>query len=410
MFRIRIKNSLCIPKISAQNQFSISRHLFSNTSHRTTIHPFTSISLYSHSKPLPHIISSFNYKQYSIQSNSKNKTQPTKIPTGQSALTVTEKVATCFSSLFIFGILCVVLPSSLYLVFKSFYSPSGIYKIRNKTFDLIQNDAELSFVLGDNIIAKQSKYSIHHNTFFDHDNLKRCQIIYHISGDKNSANVHVEMKQNKENTKWTLQYCVVDVTTSSVYKLLEFDPHTKKLHHSDLYISYKNKNTLNYCIGLTPKYLKRKSVIKVIESACNEWSKVTENKIKFELIDDIQEADIVFEWKSFDDKIKTSYLHTLGHGGNGSVEFNAAVRWSVDENDKDKEQTANMNIYPLYVIALHEIGHALGLEHSFDSHDVMSPSYNPNVRHLSRNDSERFQSLWWINLRSKRDEIEKQAT
>ena len=44
----------------------------------------------------------------------------------------------------------------------------------------------------------------------------------------------------------------------------------------------------------------------------------------------------------------------------------------------------------LYYTALHELGHTLGLDHSIDANDVMSPWYNPKQLKLSKNDKRRL--------------------
>merc|ERR1712154_46553 len=44
--------------------------------------------------------------------------------------------------------------------------------------------------------------------------------------------------------------------------------------------------------------------------------------------------------------------------------------------------------------ALHELGHALGLDHSIKADDVMSPWYDPNNQTLTQHDIERLQAIW----------------
>ena len=47
----------------------------------------------------------------------------------------------------------------------------------------------------------------------------------------------------------------------------------------------------------------------------------------------------------------------------------------------------------LYYTALHELGHAMGLDHSIYPDDVMSPWYNPKQTRLSANDRRRLREV-----------------
>eukprot|EP01083_Nonionella_stella_P064637 168691_1 len=315
---------------------------------------------------------------------------------GYHPLTKREKAATFFASIYIFGIFGIVLMVfgySLYSIFKS-CSPSGKYSIRSKTFEFIKNDQDvINVVFGDNIIAKQFKYNIHHATFTDNDGLKRAETIYNIKGSKASGRVYTESLQNTDQT-WSIQYCVVRVVSQNdeeTETLLEFDLSKKKFHHCDIYVPYKHKPVISCYIAQQPVYLKREDVMRVIMSACDEWSTGTQHKIRFKFVNKAQDADIVFMWKSFGKDMFTSYRHTLARcdWGNGTIEFNTDKWWNVDGS------TDGRNRFPLRPIALHELGHALGVNHSVNNCDVMYYTYNPQVRHLTKNDIGRFNLLWW---------------
>ncbi|CAD5122120.1 DgyrCDS10569 [Dimorphilus gyrociliatus] len=80
---------------------------------------------------------------------------------------------------------------------------------------------------------------------------------------------------------------------------------------------------------------------------------------------------------------------TLAHAflpTSGQVHFDQDETFSLDIN--------NLTAYDFKSIALHEIGHALGLEHSENSSSVMFPYYQTNMRKLSQADIIAIQNLY----------------
>ncbi len=76
----------------------------------------------------------------------------------------------------------------------------------------------------------------------------------------------------------------------------------------------------------------------------------------------------------------------VGDGPAGDVHFDETEAWTVRMPMAGNEQD-------LVTVALHEIGHSLGLVHSFEPDDVMFPTIGGAHRYLSENDVFRIQGL-----------------
>ncbi|XP_026440599.1 metalloendoproteinase 4-MMP-like [Papaver somniferum] len=77
---------------------------------------------------------------------------------------------------------------------------------------------------------------------------------------------------------------------------------------------------------------------------------------------------------------KTVLAHATGPGSGAQIHFNAAFTWSVDFNSEKSEDA-----FDLESVAIHEIGHVLGLDHSSVQESVMSikwPSIQPRAKKL----------------------------
>ena len=73
----------------------------------------------------------------------------------------------------------------------------------------------------------------------------------------------------------------------------------------------------------------------------------------------------------------------------GDLHFDSAETWSIDS------LVDGINIF---WVALHEIGHSLGLGHSEASKSVMGPFYNPSLTGLQADDIAGIQYLYGANI------------
>ncbi|XP_055471629.1 interstitial collagenase A-like [Psammomys obesus] len=151
------------------------------------------------------------------------------------------------------------------------------------------------------------------------------------------------------------------------------------------------KTHLTYSILNYPPYLSREAVEDSFERAFRLWSDVT--PLTFSRVFE-EEGDIVLAFYRGDHGDNNPFdgpdyrlAHTFqpGPGIGGDVHFDLDDRWT-DTNE-------NFNLF--YVTA-HELGHALGLTHSYDIGALMFPSYTWYTEDfvLNQDDINRIQALY----------------
>ena len=141
-----------------------------------------------------------------------------------------------------------------------------------------------------------------------------------------------------------------------------------------------------------------------MQAAFDAWSEPT--GIRFVQV--VGEAgQVVVE---FDDRTSSNDFIFDGPGGAlacaapGSITFDSTEKWelqSVPHPHRKAEAAgargdfwANASIFSFQVVALHEVGHIIGLGHTTDPADVMSPYYIKGQLSLSENDKARARALY----------------
>ncbi|OCT93196.1 matrix metalloproteinase-18 [Xenopus laevis] len=152
------------------------------------------------------------------------------------------------------------------------------------------------------------------------------------------------------------------------------------------------KKDLTYRIQNYIPQMTRDEVDQAIQKAFKVWSDVT--SLTFTRIyDGVSDIEMLFASKDHKDFLPFDgpsgvLAHALAPGDNmgGDVHFDADEKWTSG--------SAGVN---LFLVAAHELGHSLGLDHSKESNALMYPTYryiNPNTFQLPQDDISGIQSLY----------------
>src|SRR3990167_1491840 len=131
-----------------------------------------------------------------------------------------------------------------------------------------------------------------------------------------------------------------------------------------------------------------KREVLALKRAFLKWALVI--PVKFKYVEDL--GDITITFSSTDNYFKNS-PNALAYAFVGTMSqaidlvFNESYHWVLNRE-------IGNNKYDAEIVAIHEIGHVLGLQHSQNNdNDVMWPVYN-KIADLSANDITRMQAIW----------------
>lgn len=157
------------------------------------------------------------------------------------------------------------------------------------------------------------------------------------------------------------------------------------------YVARWEKKLLSYRINNYTPDLPPRKVDQIIDRAFKVWSDVT--PLQFRKTSGRADIEILFAYGGhydgvpFDGRGQTlAHAFFPGPGLGGDAHFDESEQWS--ENNREVN---------LFLVAAHEFGHSLGLEHSNVPGALMFPTYsyvNPKTFNLPYDDKRRIQRLY----------------
>jgi len=174
------------------------------------------------------------------------------------------------------------------------------------------------------------------------------------------------------------------------------DVHTTK--HGGLQVKPGDQVTWNLKMDTLPAGLKASDVIADLERAFQVWSEPT--GIRFQRTEGAGRISISWSAGPLDIDAKFDGPGgKLAHATASGVTFDGTERWEVAGKPHKhrkffKPEASFLNpFFKLLPVAIHEIGHVLGMGHSHNPADVMGPYYREDRIALSAADKRRVQQL-----------------
>ncbi len=212
---------------------------------------------------------------------------------------------------------------------------------------------------------------LHNNDFSCHNNLNNQPIDL----------IHIKSQSNENDDLFILY----DDCTNSNNIQAQYNTHNHMWGHKGA------ESNIKYYIENKTEDIPENKIKEAFKEAFELWAAVT--PLTFSEVTTKSKTNIIIRFFSNKSYKKNSVAYVNPYKNPMEIYFNDDKIWTLSKETPSKESIKKSPI-DLITIATHEIGHVLGLAHSFEENAIMHTTYKGRVRSLHPDDIKGIQSIY----------------